>query len=80
MAQFIVYQGYAEKFTWRQVEEDGITPIHQCPDFFDTQDEAVAAIKQIDSKPDIELKPIAHFDETPEEAIAREAKEAEENK
>jgi hypothetical protein len=81
---YIVYQGYMGQFNWRRVDADGETvrdghgqPIsNDISHPFLTQDDAKADILANDPTAQIELRRVANFDETVDDAEEREELEA----
>lgn len=84
---YIIYQGNAGRFNWRKVDAEGNTvrddagePISSnitAP--FPTQDAAKEDLLQIDPQAEIEMRPVANFAETVDEAEEREDQEAANN-
>jgi hypothetical protein len=80
MNHYIVYQGNMGRFSWRKVDEHGETvrnddgqPISSdITNPFRTQEEAKADVLAIDPGATVEMRPVAHFDETIDEAEERE--------
>lgn len=53
--KYIIYQGANEQFRWRKVDDEGV--MLEMSDLLPSREAAVEAVKQLDKKAEVEIRP-----------------------